>query len=126
MILIGLLGKCFFEHLKSEKFPSSVISVFKKELLNIKQIRFYYNVNEVCLTDLSTLESLCKSLYFYLINHRTNINTLLCITFRYFRNIRTNQFRWNFFSSIFSNEIKLFRMFISKKFALIETLRFKF
>ena len=51
MILIGLLGKCFFEQLESEKFPSPVISFFKKELSNIKQICFYYNVNEVNLTN---------------------------------------------------------------------------
>ena len=78
MLLIVLLGKCFFEHLKSEKFPSPVISVFKKDLLNIKQICFYYNVNEVNLTDLSTLESLCKILFVLsIIKHLTNINTLL-------------------------------------------------
>ena len=66
MLLIVLLGKCFFEHLKSEKFPSPVISVFKKDLLNIKQICFYYNVNEINLTNSSTLERLCKILFVFI------------------------------------------------------------
>ena len=68
MILIGLLQKHFFENLKSEKFPSHVISVRKQDLLNIKQIDFFYEANEVNLTGLSTiylskLESLGKILY---------------------------------------------------------------
>ena len=65
MILIGLLQKCFFENLKSEKFPSHVIEVRKQDLLNIKQIGCNYHVSEVnlndsSLIDFSNLEFLCK------------------------------------------------------------------
>ena len=65
MILIGLFDKLFFENLNSEKFPSPVISVRKRDLLSIKQIYFYYYVKCFNLTDsssidLSNLESLGK------------------------------------------------------------------
>lgn len=65
MVLISLLQKYFFENLKYEKFPSHVIRVCKQDILNIKHIKFYYNINEVNLTDslsidLSNLESLSK------------------------------------------------------------------
>ena len=65
MVLIGLLQKNLIENLQTEKYPSHVIRVCKQDALNIKQIKFPYNINGVNLTDsssidLSNLESLSK------------------------------------------------------------------
>ena len=67
MVLIGLLQNCFFENLKTEKFPSRLINVCKQDLLNIQRIDFRYNLIEVNLTasiELSNLEILCEHLLF--------------------------------------------------------------
>lgn len=70
MVLIGLLQKYFFDNLKSEKFPSHVIEVRKKDLLNIKQISLFYSVDELNLTDsssidLSNIERLSKIFFYF-------------------------------------------------------------
>ena len=75
MILIGLLQKHFFENLRSEKFPSHVISVRKQDLLDIRYISLSYNVFGVNLTNKST-----KS------NYLSNLGRLGKIFNDYFKN----------------------------------------
>ena len=70
MVLIGLLQKHFFDNLQTQKFPSHVIIVRKEDLLNVKQIQCYnlkgVNLSASKTTDLSNLETLSMSLYFYM------------------------------------------------------------
>ena len=66
MVLIGLLQKHFFDNLKTEKFPSHVITVRKHDILDVKEITCYHlhGVNLSSTTiDLSNLQSLCKLFY---------------------------------------------------------------
>ena len=62
MVLIGLLYKSFIENLSN--FPSHIIRVCKKDVLNIESIDFKYDLSGVELTnstiDLSKLVSLSK------------------------------------------------------------------
>ena len=69
MVLIGLVQNCFFENLKTKKFPSLVINVRKQDLMKIRQIDFLYKLIEVNLTaskELSNLEILREHILFIL------------------------------------------------------------
>lgn len=63
MVLIGLLQKRFFANLKTQKYPSHVMTVRKEDVSNIKEIICGY-LNGVNLTsttiDLSKLQFLSK------------------------------------------------------------------
>ena len=66
MVLIGLLQKQFFDNLKTQKFPSHVMTVRKEYVLKIQEIIFdyLYGVNLTSTTiDLSKLEKLSKFTY---------------------------------------------------------------
>ena len=69
MVLILLLYKSFFDHLKTNKFPSHVIQVSKQDSVDIEKICLFYDVDVVnfngSLIDLSNLEHLCKLLILY-------------------------------------------------------------
>ena len=67
MVLIGLVQKQFFDNLKTEQFPSHVIIVRKRDVLNIQEIACNFHLSGVNLTarsiDLSNLEILSKLYY---------------------------------------------------------------
>lgn len=79
---MGLFDKFFFENLNSQKFPSQVISVRKKDLFAIQHISFHYEIYEFYLTksskiDLSNLKSLSNDFLTILFNFKNSfINTL--------------------------------------------------
>ena len=64
MVLIFLLHKSLFEYLITEKFPSNLIRVNKKDISKTKETWFINDVNGInlpnSLIDLSKLERLCK------------------------------------------------------------------
>ena len=66
MVFICLLWKHFFDNLTTLKIPNHVISFSKRDIPNIKEIKFPYlsrGVNLNCSSiDLSKLESLSKHL----------------------------------------------------------------
>ena len=66
MVLIFLLARYFFEYISTEKYPNSVISVSKRDIPNIKEIKSSYEASGVKLNcssfDLSKLERLSKQL----------------------------------------------------------------
>lgn len=68
MVLIGLLYKLSCNNLKSNKFPSHVIHVFKQDVSKIKRIQVEYKISAVKLNsssiDLSKLKQLCKFYYY--------------------------------------------------------------
>ena len=67
MVLIGLVQKQFFDNLKTEQFPSHVIIVRKRDVLNIQEINCNFHLSGVNLIsrsiDLSNLEILSKLYY---------------------------------------------------------------
>ena len=64
MVLISLLQRHFWLNLTDEKYPSHVIFVSKRDILNIKQINVPYFMSGIKLTcssiDLSKLEHLSQ------------------------------------------------------------------
>ena len=70
MVLIGLVQKYFLENLKTQKFPSYVITVRKEDLLDVKELFFNYDVIGVNLNaesiNLCNLERLSKISFIYL------------------------------------------------------------